>query len=236
MIAITSIAPGHKNFMNQFVAVNSWHDMGFNVVSMNRPEEIKQLRHKFPDVVFVPTLATMEHVYGKPNVTISAMMEYLQSRGSSHVMIINSDIIIYDSWDRHKFILDNATRGVVVLSRYDFDEEYKEGKKFQNGFDAFVMDRNYLSIFPETQLCMGQCFWDYWLPYQAVLNKVPIFKENKAYIFHKRHETQYSAKHYQIAGETFRKEVSAIDPSILPSMDMAQMSHHVFNRIMENLK
>jgi hypothetical protein len=77
MIAITSIAPGHKNYDSQLMAIESWITAGYEVVSLNAPEEISQLE-AFKNVKFIPTVRHNKKIFGKPYVIVSAIIDYLK--------------------------------------------------------------------------------------------------------------------------------------------------------------
>lgn len=233
--AITSLAPGHKNFDNQLKAVLSWMKHGFNVVSINHPNEINGLKEQFPEVEFVPTIRTNEKLFKKPYPTISAIIDHLKIRSEEKFLLINSDIVIYDSWKIQDDLCSKADNGVVVMARYNYEDEYKFGRRYAGGFDAFWIHKKFLHIFPQTVLCVGQCFWDYWFPYQCVLNKVKMYEVPQAYIFHKNHETQWSEANYKATANIFRAELSVIDPAVKTSMTDGQASTYVYYRIIENL-
>lgn len=235
-IAITSIAPGHKNFENQFNAVKSWIEQGFHVISMNHADEIKKLQSQFMQVEFVETTRTNELIFGKPYVIVSAILDYLKTREESKFLLINSDIVIYDSWNIERELYRKADEGVVVLNRFNYETEFRTAKFYEGGFDAFLINKKFLDVFPQTVLCLGQCFWDYWLPYQCILHKIKIFTHHKAFIFHKEHDVQYSSKQHDITSNIFKGEVGAIDQTIKQGMSVSQLSSHVFYKIKDNLK
>ena len=90
MIAVTSLAPGHKNKDIQKEAIKSWKDAGFSVYSINSAEEIEKLKDY--EVEFVPTTRTGEFDYGKPYVRIDPFRDFVKKHGDA--LIINSDILI----------------------------------------------------------------------------------------------------------------------------------------------
>lgn len=245
-IAITSIAPGHKNFETQQKAIQSWIDFGLTVVSLNHPDEIEKLQKQFKNVEFVPTIRTNELLFSKPYPTVSAIIDHLKTRSESVFYIINSDIIIFDSWDLKDSINKKAEKGLVIIERFDYEDKYgtdfnnfKTATRNEGGFDCFVIHKKFLHIFPQTVLCLGQCFWDYWVPYQGILHKVPIYRAgsaSEAFIFHKKHDVQYSDTNHQTTANIFRSEVAAIDSSIKSNMTRATLSQHVYYKIIENLK
>lgn len=209
MIAITSISPGHKNFQNQLKAVDSWKSVGYEVVSLNAPEEIEVLKELFPGVKFVSTHRHNKRMFGKPYVIVSAIIDYLKDIKSEYSLIINSDIIIKDNGYTEKLkVLSNE--GIVVMNRVDFEGDYQNEKVYYDGFDGFFINAKFLELLPQTILCLGQCHWDYWLPYSASINGVKIIRSNEPYIFHERHNTQYSSENWTRTAEIFRSEIGML--------------------------
>jgi hypothetical protein len=235
-IAITSIAPGHKNFENQYNAVKSWHEHGFHVISMNHTDEIQKLQSQFMQVEFVETNRTNELLFGKPFVIVSAIIDYLKTRKETKFLLINSDIVIYDSWNIERELYQLANEGVVVLNRFNYEDEFRTAKRYDGGFDAFLINSKFLNIFPQTVLCLGQCYWDYWLPYQCLIHNVPVITHKKAYIFHKSHDVHYSKEQYTSTANIFKSEVGTIDKTIKQHMTESQLSSHVYYRILNSMK
>lgn len=205
MIAITSISPGHMNFSNQQKAVESWIKAGYEVVSLNAPEEIEALKY-FDNVKFVKTERHNKKIFGKPYVIVSAIIDYLKEVKSEHSLIINSDIIIKDPAYTDKLI-ELSDTGIVVLNRYDFDNDFENPRMYALGYDAFFINGKYLDSLPQTILCLGQCHWDFWLPYTASINGVQIIRSKEPYIYHQRHNVQYSKENWIRTAEILRSEI-----------------------------
>lgn len=228
MIAITSLAPGHKNFENQHRAVNSWKDAGYEVVSLNSEEEIEQLKDF--DVKFVPTKRHNKRIFGKPYVLVSAIIDYIKEVKSEHSLIINSDIIIRNN-ELTKKIKADSENGIIVMNRMDFEKDPDAAKIYEMGFDGFFINLKYIDVFPQSILCLGQCHWDYWLPYIASTGGVSIIKLKEPYIYHEIHNVQYSAENWKRTGEIMRAETG-----IFQLRDVGQVSSFVFRHIRTNFK
>jgi hypothetical protein len=184
MIAITSISPGHKNFENQFNAIESWINVGYKVISLNSKEEIEKLSD-FKNVEFVETTRTNERLFEKPYVLVSAIIDHLKTREEEYFLIINSDIVINDYLNFTENLKDISKKGIIIMNRSDYSEDIGVAKRYDLGFDGFFINKKWLHIFPQSVLCLGQCFWDFWVPYQAILSGVDIYKLNEPYLFHK---------------------------------------------------
>lgn len=230
MIALTSISPGHKNFESQKVAIDSWVRAGYEVVSLNVEDEIKELKD-FPEVKFVSTFRHTKHIFGKPYITASALIDYIKEVKSKHTLLINSDIIIDDQLKYTENIKKISEDGIVIMNRRDFNNSHSEGIVYELGFDGFFINYKWIDVFPQTVLSLGQCFWDYWVPYSALTNRVKIFKLNEPYLFHKRHSVQYSVDQWRKTGEIFRAEMG-----LTKFTKIEQLSDYVYKQIRMNLK
>lgn len=229
MIAITSIAPGHKNFDNQQRAVKSWKDAGYKVVSLNSEEEIDLLKDF--DVEFVPTRRHNKLIFGKPYVLVSAIIDYLKEIKSKYSLIINSDIIIKDDSGITDKIKSRSEDGVIIMNRMDFNDDINKAVIYDLGFDGFFINEKYLDVFPQSILCLGQCHWDFWLPYMASINGVNIIKQREPYIYHQMHTIQYSKLDWRRTGEILRAEAG-----IFKLGDIGQVSNYVYRHIIRSLK
>jgi hypothetical protein len=209
MLAITSIAPGHKNFENQLTAIESWQDAGYEVVSLNAPEEIESLQG-FEGVKFVPTQRHNKKIFGKPYVIVSAIIDYLKEIKSKHSLIVNSDIIIKDSSGYTEKLKEMSEDGVVIFNRYDYDNDMNVTRRYEEGFDGFFVNEKHLESFPQTILCLGQCHWDFWFPYVASINGVKLLRSNEPYLYHKRHNVQYSKENWARTAAIFRSEIGML--------------------------
>lgn len=235
MIALTSISPGHSNFESQLTAVKSWIKAGYKVVSLNSKTEIDQLKG-FKDVEFIETQRTNEVLFKKPYTHISAIIDYAKTLNHDYFLILNSDIIINDKRSITDSIVQRSESGIIIMNRYDFDDDMEVCKRYDLGFDGFFINKKWLNIFPQSVLCLGQCFWDYWLPYQAVLAKVPIYRMREPYLFHKKHTIQYSSEDWVSTGRIFEGEVSVLDPRVVGHRNTGMMSQYVYERIRNNVK
>lgn len=210
MIAITSISPGHKNYNNQLRAVRSWIDAGYEVVSLNAEEEIEVLKESFQDVKFISTNRHNKKLFGKPYVIVSAIIDYLKEVKSKYSLVINSDIIIDDKTGYTKRLKELSEESIIIMNRIDFDGDMETGRSYESGFDAFFINEKHLDMFPQTILCLGQCHWDFWLPYMAIMNGAKVIKSKERYIYHQVHTVQYSKENWIRTAEIFRAEAGLL--------------------------
>jgi hypothetical protein len=209
MIAITSISPSHKNFDIQQRAINSWITAGYEVVSLNSHEEIEQLKG-FTGVKFIPTVRHNKKIFGKPYVIVSAIIDYLIEVKSEHSLIVNSDIIILDTDNTTEKLKQRSENEIIIMHRRDFEGDISKSQVYTLGFDGFFLNYKHLEVFPQTILCLGQCHWDFWLPYIASINGAKISALSETYLFHVTHGTQYTKENWKRTAEIFRAEIGML--------------------------
>lgn len=202
MLAITSISPNHINSDIQQRAVNSWSKLGMQCFSFNNPKEVSLLKGYYKNVTFVSTDNTMEHLYGKPYVSISTMISSMLNE-EEDICMINSDIELDYQPQLLKSIERKLSTSVVVLNRNDYDKKKVNTTKYIHGIDAFFIGKDHLQMYPPSSFCMGQCFWDYHIPFVALKNDVEVIALQNNFAFHKKHEAQYSEANWKKTGEYF---------------------------------
>lgn len=236
-LAITSISPTHVNGDVQFTATKSWENLGYLPVSLNHPSEIEILKDQYPHVRFVPTVRTMEGIFGKKYVSINAMMDYAKEQDFENILLINSDIILEFSLAYNKltaFRLTLCHDHIVVIKREDFSKDDRsDAKRYDFGMDGFMMHKKFLTIFPQSIYCMGQTWWDFWVPYTAIKNKIPIYLVREAMAFHKSHGTQYSAQEWHRMTNYFQWEQN-MNLKERPDVTTGKIYHEIHNAFNRN--
>lgn len=192
MIAITSISPSHRHGDHQRNCIQSWINLGYEVHSLNHPDEIKELKAHYPDVKFIPTHRTHKVMLGKHYVLISAMIDHAKDQEDEHFLLINSDVELYDTATTTEKLKTLSQDGVIVMHRHDYEDDPQYNKRYVQGMDGFFLNKKWLNTYPQSLMCMGQCFWDYWVPYTAITKGVKTFILSDPYLYHKAHNAQYS--------------------------------------------
>lgn len=233
MICITSISPKHYNNEIQFKAIKSWVDSGFTVVSMNSPEEVKLLEKFYQDVKFVKTHRTLEKTYGRPLVSINALMDFAKEQNDPHICLVNSDIEIFLSGTQIDSIIEKMNDTVLISNRLDYDDNYT-GVKYKAGFDVFFIHQKYLGFFPQSMHAMGMTFWDYWVPYTATKAFINVQIIQDLFAFHKKHPFQYHHDHWQQSGQFFLWQSRLYQFS--DTNEIGKMSDFVFKYIYKACK
>lgn len=198
MIALTSISPSHKNKEFQQDAIKSWKDQGFKVYSFNCKEEIELLKDY--DINFIEVEEHGKDLYGKPYVYLNSFIDFIKENGSA--LILNSDIILKKGIVK---VIESTLEDVLVLSRYD--DNGIELKRFKDGYDAFYISKELAHKLPVSQLVMGQCHWDYWLPISSMRAGYKIVTSKSILAVHKKHPLQYDHASWTKTALIFGKEL-----------------------------
>ncbi len=228
MVVLTSISPSHINKDIQQKAVNSWGKLGLEVYSFNHPSEIDRLNH-YKGVNFIQTEKTMQHVFGKPYVQINALLDFAKEQDED-ICLINSDIELgYDQELLEKIKLQLNDK-IVIAHRNDYDKSKKDAQPYVLGIDVFFINRKFLDIFPPSLFCMGNCHWDYSIPFTAIKNGIEVINLQNKFAYHKKHPVQYSEKNWGVTGAYFMLEHN------LDIDNIGRLTELVFNFLKLNTK
>lgn len=208
IVVYTSLSPSHTNTETQLEAVKSWNELGLEIYSFNSVEETQILQKSYPDYInFINCTKTSKHIFGKPYVLINEMIDHFNYSNNGNVlMLINSDIILKSSNELLNKIKSISSLGILISSRHDYKNELLDGEKYIHGFDVFFIHKKFAKIFPPSMYSMGQTWWDYWLPYTALKNRVSVFRIAESFAFHKEHQKQYNEKDWHRMTQYFRFE------------------------------
>ena len=170
--------------------------------SFNHPSEVRKLKEEYKNITFISTDHTMQHLYGKPYVSISTMISAMLNE-DENICLINSDIELDFQPKLLKSIEKKLESSVVVVNRNDYEKKKVNTEKYINGIDVFFLGKQHLEIYPPSSFCMGQCFWDYHIPYVALKNDIEVIALQNDFAFHKKHKVQYSDENWKKTGEYF---------------------------------
>lgn len=196
MIIVTSLSPKPEHAEKQQAAIASWKEHGYRC-SFNTESEIMACPIT-TGVEFIPTDKTINGIIGKKLININAIIELGVERDDD-LLIINSDIILQS-------LPEFKQDGITILSRWDYTDSFDDAKIFHHGFDVFFIPKQFLTLFPPSIYAMGAAWWDYWIPYRAMLAGVKVYWPQGKHAFHKIHPTQYSQDEWNYIGEYFRWE------------------------------
>ena len=182
----TTIAPG-ANLANQQQAISSWLKQGFQVISVNCPDEIEVLASHFPYIRFVAASRDSREKFGKPYVYFDDLLRALHEQGTPLCGIVNSDIHLLDN-RLYQFVQQEAAGAFLFGARLDIDsiEQYRQGEWYR-GFDYFFFDRTIIPHYPAEYFCIGLPWWDYWVVLIPLINSIPVKKLISPAAYHVRH-------------------------------------------------
>jgi hypothetical protein len=176
ILIATSIAPGGR-IATQRNAIESWLSAGFDVVSLNAKDEIAALQGDFPNTTFVSVERTAKLLTGRHHVFIDDILHYLAKSGTGTVGIVNSDIVLASLPGLAERIAEQAAHGLLCCPRLDVAQGSDGGRSVDPfGYDLFFFRPETAVLWDRTRLCLGQGYWDHYLPLMAILRGHPTFK------------------------------------------------------------
>lgn len=199
MIALTSISPKHPIGSAQQDAVDSWVRNGLKVYSFNHPDEISVLESQYKNVEFIPTYRTTEVTNGKPLVTLNALFDFAKGQSDEDVVIINSDILLQPCRGLLEYhFATHCDESIGIMNRWDYSsDDLTDAIEYIFGFDVFLIKKKHLFRFPQAIYCLGQTWWDFWVPYRMVQSGGKIHKIRGIIAMHRHHKTQWSQESWE---------------------------------------
>lgn len=128
--------------------------------------------------------------FNKTTHTIHDILIAGQKRSKKFVFI-NSDIEISINdkfWDK---IVESADDGIVMGHRFNYDVSKDTATINANGVDFYIINTD-LVIPNDINFCIGLCGWDWWIPYLAIQQNIPIYRIDCPFLYHKTHPKQWS--------------------------------------------
>jgi hypothetical protein len=135
-------------------------------------------------------------------VFINDMLDMLAATGAPVTGIINSDIRLEAPPGFAARIGDEARETLLIGPRLDVDRwDDPDGKADPIGADLFVFPREMIPLWGPTHLCLGQGYWDFWLPLMALVSGKPVRKLLPPVGRHLRHATNRDESFFLFANE-----------------------------------
>ena len=196
IVLVTSITP--KNLVNQKLAMNSWIENGFHIISCNSSEEILLIQNDFPQIEFVEVHRDAREVMGKPCPYIYDMLQILKKRTKKIGGIVNSDIHLRNfNQSMYDYLYQEIQNNVIFMRRHDIDKIEDalslRSQMFFGGIDVFLFHKDVLNFVPDDGLILGQAMWDYWLPIILKMQGINVKEFINPVAFHVRHPIQWEA-------------------------------------------
>lgn len=234
---MTSISPSHANENAQAIAVASWIEHGYIPVSFNSPDEVIRLSPLYPFVKFVECHRTGQGLYKAPYALVNAFIDYARETRQDNAFIVNSDIAISDPEGLLSTYMERAETRLVFANRYDHNGDNQNPTIYEHGFDAFLIHRNYFDVLPQSVFAMGQTWWDYWIPYRFIQEKVPIELVKEPIFLHHRHAIQYHQKEWERMTEHFVwMEKYSKQPYVSNGRNAQRVTNEVYRTIKQHAR
>lgn len=196
MIVFTTINP-YGNYDAQYEALNSWTKY-YKVYSVNTESEIEVVKDKFSFVDFISTDDIYEYS-GKKLVRLNAILDSIIKTASGQVAIVNSDIILTKKIDIEK------KSDLVIATRWELDGD--KTYPFNNGYDLFIFNSKFASLFKNQNYVIGMPWWDFYIPVIAIKSGMKVYHIDEDIINHRTHQTNYDGDIWITFGEFLYKDV-----------------------------
>jgi hypothetical protein len=195
-VVVTSLIP--RKCEQQSTAVLSWINHGFEVASVNTPEEIAKAGPLYPLVKhWIPESDLPTH-YSKKTQWIHRLAHVSRDL-SRDVWIINSDCILLGDQEITKSAM---ARGPAIIPRFNYRESFDDAEREQWGLDAFYLPRDLAVEVPATCYAIGIPFWDYWLAWWME-DRRDITWIDAQMLYHKAHPLRWSTEEWQFGKDWF---------------------------------
>lgn len=197
-IAITSLNPHPEKQERQRLCVQSWRDIGLEVIAVNTGAELARLENGLSNLIHGHVSNTTPLEYKKPTQRISTILKVGRQTGIPF-LLINSDIeisgdpqVITDALDQP----DKLTIGV----RYNHDDgQSLHSAAFEQwGLDCFLMTPEMAATVPNLPFGIGKPVWDYWLPHHFRSRGYKFHWIRRPFFFHERHPLGWSDAEWKL--------------------------------------
>lgn len=198
----TSLPPRHLELSK--TCVRTWLRAGFEVISVNPAEEIRDLERGFPEVRFVPSRRDGREFFGKPLPYIEDMLAALRDSGAEIVGIVNADIALCHEGDFRAFVLEHARGGLLFGPRVDIAAmDAQVASLYRRGFDYYFFDAECLPDLAGSGFCMGAPWWDIYIPHACLMDGMPVRMNLSPVAYHLDHDMHWSVLDFYRMGLRF---------------------------------
>lgn len=176
----------------QRACINSWHEAGLHVVSINPNSELEILRMKEMDVEFISNGSI------NSRTSIGNILSLIRSSGDDIAGIINADCFLLNPGSAVSTAFDAAKNSVVLLERLSIDpESMRPTGLYCGGFDGFIFDARFLEDVKDADLwTIGSPQWDYWFPLVMHIAGAKLKKPDALLLMHLNHPTKWGREEY----------------------------------------
>lgn len=184
------------------------------------------MKGQYDHIEWVDLQETFHLKYGKHYAPINEVLRFSQEHEDDLICICNSDIILNIEREEIKKIEKLMQESIIVLNRVDYKNNFEDGVFYLGGMDVFFIHKKFMKIYPDSQFVLGQCHWDYWVPYRAIKSDIKVTFLNNRFAYHKEHALQYNNKSWIRTGREFMRV-----EGFSGNMDVGKISEDVFHEI-----
>lgn len=238
MLIATSLmySTDEYEIQKQLKAIQTWKNMGFEVISCNVAEEIKLLRPFFQEITFVELARSGKEQMGKPFPYIYDILQALKYNCHNNkgeiCGIINSDIFLkHLSIEALQSYFYSTPYTVLILHRYDIENELDtEGEYYFSGIDVFFFLNDYIDVFPDKGFMLGRPEWDHWFLGEAVKVGMKVREIKNKLAFHIKHKQRWTpSESNKMASKSRKKNICLSEKYYFDTNEiMADLSNRIF--------
>ncbi len=198
-ILFTSLAP--RNLEHQLTCVASWRPHVSGIVSINHQAEA-DIFTGLPDWMGLFTYAGTvgdEQFHVPLHRFAEAIADLAQP--TDPVVLCNSDIYVRKPPQPLEVYAD--TDGLRFLSRIDVDDTGSTHKVYDEGFDVFFFQARHHVLLPKEPFCLGQPWWDFFLPLNFLRLGFPVQRLQPSFAYHDIHPQNWDEVSFRVLGGAF---------------------------------
>ncbi len=238
MLIATSLmySTDEYEMQKQLKSIQTWKNIGFEVISCNVAEEIKLLQHFFQEITFVELARSGKEQTGKPFPYIYDILQTLKHNCHNNkgeiCGIINSDIFLkHLSIEALQSYFYSTPYTVLILHRYDIENELDtEGEYYFSGIDVFFFLNDYIDVFPDKGFMLGRPEWDHWFLGEAVKVGMKVREIKNKLAFHIKHKQRWTpSESNKMASKSRKKNICLSEKYYFDTNEiMADLSNRIF--------
>lgn len=189
--------------------IRGWQDLGLKVISLQLKGEADKLRSNFPGVEFIE-VERRHHKYPRTMITDH---DAISTSLGKPTILCNADIeILYTQKDFIKHWIEVPDKTLQIGIRWNYDEGYSNIMQEPWGMDAFRLLPQ--ETLPELGFSLGNCVWDYWVPYHYLHQGYQIRTDFDPGMFHLRHPSSWTKQDHIENMKTVCEHYSIEEPQI----------------------
>lgn len=197
----------------QRACIESWCRAGFRIVSINSAAEIAALRDLNYPVEFA--------VSQRSRPSIGEFLQLIRESEERTAGLVNADCFLVDLPNVLDAVLTKAEDGMVLIERLNIDPStLRPSGELCYGFDAFFFETSIIEkITIEDDLCIGQPWWDYWLPTAFAIAGTKMMSLEAPLLVHLDHDRKWQPEPWLENGRHMLAWLLTVDRSLPGKFD-----------------